>query len=47
MKLTSIFFRNARAPQNENQVPFKAILPLKLRDRVSSKSQRVAGMLLY
>ncbi|GAB1861878.1 Coiled-coil-helix-coiled-coil-helix domain-containing protein 1 isoform X2 [Camponotus japonicus] len=42
MKLTSIFFRTARAPQNENKVPFKAMLPLKLRDRVSSKNQSVA-----
>ncbi|CAL1674790.1 unnamed protein product [Lasius platythorax] len=40
MRLTSIFCRNARAPQNENKVPFKAILPLKLRDRVSSKNQK-------
>lgn len=38
MKLTSIFFRNGRQPQNENKVPFKALLPLKLRDFVSSKN---------
>ncbi|XP_011690406.1 PREDICTED: uncharacterized protein LOC105451569 isoform X2 [Wasmannia auropunctata] len=42
MKLTSILFRNARQPQNENKVPFKAILPLKLRDFVSSKGQKNA-----
>lgn len=47
MKLTSIFFRTARAPQNENKVPFKAMLPLKLRDRVSSKNQSVAGLFLH
>ncbi|XP_029670013.1 coiled-coil-helix-coiled-coil-helix domain-containing protein 1 [Formica exsecta] len=41
MRWTSIFFRNAREPQNENKVPFKAMLPLKLRDRVSSKNQKV------
>lgn len=47
MKLTSIFFRNARAAQNEDKIPFKAMLPLKLRDHVSSKNQSVAGMFLY
>lgn len=47
MRWTSIFFRNAREPQNENKVPFKAMLPLKLRDRVSSKNQKVTGMFLY
>lgn len=41
MRLTSIFCRNARAPQSENKVPFKAILPLKLKDRVSSKNQKI------
>ncbi|XP_072755437.1 uncharacterized protein [Anoplolepis gracilipes] len=40
MRLTSIFFRHPRAPPNESKVPFKAILPLKLRDRVSSKNQK-------
>lgn len=44
MKLTSIFFRNARKPQNENKVPFKAILPLKLRDFVSSKNLKATGI---
>lgn len=39
MRWTSIFFRNAREPQNEKKVPFKAILPLKLRNHVSSKNQ--------
>ncbi|XP_011161084.2 coiled-coil-helix-coiled-coil-helix domain-containing protein 1 [Solenopsis invicta] len=39
MRFTSILFRNARQPQNENKVPFKAVLPLKLRDFVSSKRQ--------
>lgn len=47
MRLTSIFCRNARTPQNEKKVPFKAILPLKLKDRVSSKNQKVTGMFLY
>ncbi|XP_029170528.1 coiled-coil-helix-coiled-coil-helix domain-containing protein 1 [Nylanderia fulva] len=41
MRLTSIFCRNARAPQNENKVPFKAMLPLKLKNHVSSKNQKV------
>ncbi|TGZ37970.1 small ribosomal subunit protein mS37 [Temnothorax longispinosus] len=40
MRLTSLFFRNARQPQNEKKVPFKAIMPLKLRDFVSSKGGR-------
>ncbi|XP_011634890.1 coiled-coil-helix-coiled-coil-helix domain-containing protein 1 isoform X2 [Pogonomyrmex barbatus] len=40
MKLMSVLFRNARQPQNENKVPFKAVLPLKLKDHVSSKSQK-------
>ncbi|KAL6425337.1 hypothetical protein ACFW04_009503 [Cataglyphis niger] len=40
MRWTSIFFRNAREPQNEKKVPFKAILPLKLRNHVSSKNQK-------
>ncbi|KAG5680389.1 hypothetical protein PVAND_009898 [Polypedilum vanderplanki] len=31
----------ARAPQNENKVPFQAILPLKLRERVSGKVDSV------
>lgn len=44
MRLTSIFFRNVRQPQNENKVPFKAIMPLKLRDFVSSKGQKTAGI---
>lgn len=44
MKLTSIFFRNGRQPQNENKVPFKALLPLKLRDFVSSKNVKTTGI---
>lgn len=47
MRLTSIFFRNARQPQNENKVPFKALLPLKLKERVTSKSQKATGMFLH
>nr|XP_012220063.1 PREDICTED: coiled-coil-helix-coiled-coil-helix domain-containing protein 1 [Linepithema humile] len=39
MRLTSIFFRNSRKPQNENKVPFKALLSLKLKEHVTSKSQ--------
>ncbi|XP_012537631.1 coiled-coil-helix-coiled-coil-helix domain-containing protein 1 [Monomorium pharaonis] len=39
MRLTSILCRNARQPQNEKKVPFKALLPLKLRDFVSGKNQ--------
>ncbi|KYN12047.1 PREDICTED: coiled-coil-helix-coiled-coil-helix domain-containing protein 1 [Trachymyrmex cornetzi] len=40
MRLTSILSRNARQPQNEKKVPFKEILPLKLRSSVSGKNQR-------
>ncbi|KYM83010.1 Coiled-coil-helix-coiled-coil-helix domain-containing protein 1 [Atta colombica] len=40
MRLTSIF-RNARQPQNEKKVPFKEILPLKLKSSVSGKNQRI------
>ncbi|XP_011870165.1 PREDICTED: coiled-coil-helix-coiled-coil-helix domain-containing protein 1 [Vollenhovia emeryi] len=41
MRLTSIVFRNARQPQNPNKVPFKAVAPLKLKDFVSSKGQKI------
>ncbi|KYN35439.1 Coiled-coil-helix-coiled-coil-helix domain-containing protein 1 [Trachymyrmex septentrionalis] len=41
MRLTSILFRNARQPQNENKVTFKEILPLKLKSSVSGKNQRL------
>ncbi|KYM97412.1 PREDICTED: coiled-coil-helix-coiled-coil-helix domain-containing protein 1 [Cyphomyrmex costatus] len=41
MKLMSILFRNARQPQNEKKVPFKEIMPLKLKAYVSAKNQRV------
>lgn len=45
MKLTSILFRKtARQPQNEKKVPFKEILPLQLRNFVSGKNQRTAGI---
>lgn len=47
MRLTSMFFRNARQPQNENKVPFKELLPLKLKDRVTSKGQAAMGMFLH
>ena len=35
--------RSARARQNEEKVPFKEILPLKLRNRVSGKSDSNKG----
>lgn len=38
MRLAALLFRNARQPQNENKVPFKAVAPLQLKDRVSSKN---------
>jgi len=44
MRLTSILFRNARQPQNEKKVPFKEILPLKLKSSVSGKNQRITGI---
>lgn len=47
MKLTSIFFRNARAPQNEKRVPFKTNLSLKLKDYISSRNQSAVGMFLH
>lgn len=41
MRLFSVLLRkNGRIPQDINKVPFKANLPLKLRDRVSGKSDR-------
>ncbi|XP_070518695.1 small ribosomal subunit protein mS37 isoform X2 [Cardiocondyla obscurior] len=41
MKFTSIIIRNGRRTQNENKVPFKSILPLKLKDHVTSGNQRL------
>lgn len=32
--------KKARQPQNVNNVPFKAVLPMKLRNHVSGKSDR-------
>lgn len=32
--------KTARQPQDVNNVPFKAVLPMKLRNRVSGKSDR-------
>ncbi|KAG5307529.1 CHCH1 protein, partial [Pseudoatta argentina] len=42
MRLTSILFRNARQPQNEKKVPFKEVMPLKLKNSVSGKNQKTA-----
>lgn len=43
MRLTSRWFAGRR-PQNENKVPFNAVLPLQLKDRVSSKFRKTSGM---
>jgi len=41
MRLTSLLCRKrCRAPQKEELVPFKEILPLKLNDSVSGKSEK-------
>ncbi|XP_020299647.1 uncharacterized protein LOC109863660 isoform X2 [Pseudomyrmex gracilis] len=41
MRLTSRWFAGRR-PQNENKVPFNAVLPLQLKDRVSSKFRKTS-----
>lgn len=38
---TAVLQRNARRPQKEDQVPFQELLPLKLRNHVSGKSNRM------
>lgn len=40
MRLFFALLKNARQPQNVNIVPFKAVLPMKLRNHVSGKSDR-------
>ncbi|KAF7994155.1 hypothetical protein HCN44_011424 [Aphidius gifuensis] len=37
MRSSIVFLKYGRVPQNENKVPFKMMLPLALRDRVSGK----------
>lgn len=44
MRLTSIFFRNARQPQNVEKIPFKAVAPLKLQNFVNPKLQGITGI---
>lgn len=38
MKLPTTLLYSARTPQNQNAVPFQEILPLRLKNRVSGKS---------
>ncbi|KAG7200011.1 hypothetical protein KM043_014432 [Ampulex compressa] len=40
MRLTSCCLKRGRAPQSEKTVPFKEMLPLKLRNFVSGKAQQ-------
>lgn len=40
MRLFFALLRNGRWPQDINNVPFKAVLPMKLRNHVSGKSDR-------
>lgn len=40
MRLFLALCKNARAPQNPDRVPFKAMLPMKLNNTVSGKSDR-------
>lgn len=40
MRLFFALLRNGRRPQDINSVPFKAVLPLKIRNHVSGKSDR-------
>ncbi|EZA48125.1 hypothetical protein DMN91_004278 [Ooceraea biroi] len=40
MRFTTILFRNARRPQNEQAVPIKPKMPLILKNRVAPTSQR-------
>ncbi|XP_063995279.1 uncharacterized protein LOC135172815 [Diachasmimorpha longicaudata] len=40
MRSSIIFMKWARSPQNENKVPFKAMLPLKLRNHVTGKGSK-------
>uniref|UniRef100_A0A1L8DCV8 Uncharacterized protein n=1 Tax=Nyssomyia neivai TaxID=330878 RepID=A0A1L8DCV8_9DIPT len=37
MRIPSVVFLNKTPPQNENKVPFKEKLPLRLKNRVSGK----------
>lgn len=45
--LTLLRGGKARIPQNENKVPFKMMLPLALRDRVSGKGSFNKGTKIY
>lgn len=40
MRLVFALMKKARQPQNVNIVPFKAVLPMKIRNHVSGKSDR-------
>ena len=40
MKLINCLWKQARLPQNVNKVKFQAILPMKLKNSVSGKSDR-------
>ncbi|KAG4077196.1 hypothetical protein HA402_016183 [Bradysia odoriphaga] len=37
----ALLIKKGRDPQNVNKVPFKAVLPMKLRNHVSGKSDRL------
>lgn len=41
MRLFCALMRNGRKPQNVSAVPFKAVLPMKIRNHVSGKSDRI------
>ncbi|KAK9299775.1 hypothetical protein QLX08_007330 [Tetragonisca angustula] len=49
MRLSQIFFKhNARSPQNPDKVPFKEVMPLKLRNRVAGGTTKtLEGKCLY
>lgn len=41
---TAVLNRNARRPQKVDQVPFQELLPLRLRNHVSGKSNRLSDV---
>lgn len=44
MRLSQIFFKhNARAPQSPDAVPFKEVMPLKLRNKVAGGTTKTLG----